>query len=222
MARRPPLARIRRDGSRDRRRSPRRTRRAARADRGRGRAARRGDARRRRARASRRSPTRAPAVALVDLHLPDDDGLSLCLRTRALPRAAAGGHLLGVRRRRPRRARRDRRRRRRAAQGGVAAGAARRRCAASCGRALDAARAAGGRRARWSRPTWRSSGMLAHGVARRRSRRRSGSTPSCARARRCGDAGASSAARAAPARRRVDRACENAGACPREIRSSRR
>jgi DNA-binding NarL/FixJ family response regulator len=25
-----------------------------------------------------------PAVALVDLHLPDDDGLSLCLRTRAL------------------------------------------------------------------------------------------------------------------------------------------
>ena len=27
----------------------------------------------------------APAVALVDLHLPDDDGLSLCLRTRALP-----------------------------------------------------------------------------------------------------------------------------------------
>jgi DNA-binding NarL/FixJ family response regulator len=26
-----------------------------------------------------------PAVALVDLHLPDDDGLSLCLRTRALP-----------------------------------------------------------------------------------------------------------------------------------------
>src|SRR5689334_12292246 len=27
-----------------------------------------------------------PAVALIDLHLPDDDGLSLCLRTRALPR----------------------------------------------------------------------------------------------------------------------------------------
>ena len=26
-----------------------------------------------------------PAVALVDLHLPDDDGLSLCLRTLALP-----------------------------------------------------------------------------------------------------------------------------------------
>jgi len=26
-----------------------------------------------------------PQVALVDLHLPDDDGLSLCLRTRALP-----------------------------------------------------------------------------------------------------------------------------------------
>ncbi|MDA0179126.1 response regulator transcription factor [Solirubrobacter phytolaccae] len=26
-----------------------------------------------------------PAVALVDLHLPDDDGLSLTLRTRALP-----------------------------------------------------------------------------------------------------------------------------------------
>ena len=26
-----------------------------------------------------------PAVALVDLHLPDDDGLSLCLRTRSLP-----------------------------------------------------------------------------------------------------------------------------------------
>src|SRR5687768_10196466 len=26
-----------------------------------------------------------PAVALVDLHLPDDDGLSLCLRTRTLP-----------------------------------------------------------------------------------------------------------------------------------------
>jgi DNA-binding NarL/FixJ family response regulator len=26
-----------------------------------------------------------PAVALIDLHLPDDDGLSLCLRTRALP-----------------------------------------------------------------------------------------------------------------------------------------
>jgi DNA-binding NarL/FixJ family response regulator len=26
-----------------------------------------------------------PDVALVDLHLPDDDGLSLCLRTRALP-----------------------------------------------------------------------------------------------------------------------------------------
>ncbi len=26
-----------------------------------------------------------PALALVDLHLPDDDGLSLCLRTRALP-----------------------------------------------------------------------------------------------------------------------------------------
>jgi DNA-binding NarL/FixJ family response regulator len=25
-----------------------------------------------------------PAVALVDLHLPDDDGLNLCLRTRAL------------------------------------------------------------------------------------------------------------------------------------------
>jgi DNA-binding NarL/FixJ family response regulator len=28
-----------------------------------------------------------PAVALVDFHLPDDDGLSLCLRTRALPEA---------------------------------------------------------------------------------------------------------------------------------------
>jgi DNA-binding NarL/FixJ family response regulator len=27
----------------------------------------------------------APDVALIDLHLPDDDGLSLCLRTRALP-----------------------------------------------------------------------------------------------------------------------------------------
>ena len=26
-----------------------------------------------------------PLVALVDLHLPDDDGLSLCLRTRSLP-----------------------------------------------------------------------------------------------------------------------------------------
>jgi DNA-binding NarL/FixJ family response regulator len=26
-----------------------------------------------------------PVVALVDLHLPDDDGLSLCLRTRSLP-----------------------------------------------------------------------------------------------------------------------------------------
>ena len=26
-----------------------------------------------------------PAVALIDLNLPDDDGLSLCLRTRALP-----------------------------------------------------------------------------------------------------------------------------------------
>jgi DNA-binding NarL/FixJ family response regulator len=26
-----------------------------------------------------------PQVALVDLHLPDDDGLSLCLRTQALP-----------------------------------------------------------------------------------------------------------------------------------------
>jgi DNA-binding NarL/FixJ family response regulator len=26
-----------------------------------------------------------PAAALVDLHLPDDDGLSLCLRTRSLP-----------------------------------------------------------------------------------------------------------------------------------------
>ena len=26
-----------------------------------------------------------PQVALVDLHLPDDDGLSLCLRTRSLP-----------------------------------------------------------------------------------------------------------------------------------------
>ena len=38
-----------------------------------------------RARASRRSPTRGPQVALVDLHLPDDDGLSLCLRTRSLP-----------------------------------------------------------------------------------------------------------------------------------------
>ena len=35
-----------------------------------------------------------PAVALIDLNLPDDDGLSLCLRTRALPAAAAGDHLL--------------------------------------------------------------------------------------------------------------------------------
>jgi DNA-binding NarL/FixJ family response regulator len=26
-----------------------------------------------------------PAVALIDLNLPDDDGLSLCLRTRTLP-----------------------------------------------------------------------------------------------------------------------------------------
>ncbi|MBE2317211.1 response regulator transcription factor [Solirubrobacter sp. CPCC 204708] len=26
-----------------------------------------------------------PDIALLDLHLPDDDGLSLCLRTRALP-----------------------------------------------------------------------------------------------------------------------------------------
>jgi DNA-binding NarL/FixJ family response regulator len=26
-----------------------------------------------------------PQVALIDLHLPDDDGLSLCLRTRSLP-----------------------------------------------------------------------------------------------------------------------------------------
>ena len=31
-----------------------------------------------------------PAVALVDLHLPDDDGLSLCLRTRSAAGAAAG------------------------------------------------------------------------------------------------------------------------------------
>jgi len=30
--------------------------------------------------------TTRPDVALVDLHLPDDDGLSLCLRTRALER----------------------------------------------------------------------------------------------------------------------------------------
>jgi DNA-binding NarL/FixJ family response regulator len=28
-----------------------------------------------------------PALALLDLHLPDDDGLSLCLRTRILPQA---------------------------------------------------------------------------------------------------------------------------------------
>ena len=28
-----------------------------------------------------------PDVALVDLHLPDDDGLSLCLRARSLPEA---------------------------------------------------------------------------------------------------------------------------------------
>jgi DNA-binding NarL/FixJ family response regulator len=28
-----------------------------------------------------------PALALLDLHLPDDDGLSLCLRTRTLPHA---------------------------------------------------------------------------------------------------------------------------------------
>ena len=28
-----------------------------------------------------------PALAVVDLHLPDDDGLSLCLRTRTLPQA---------------------------------------------------------------------------------------------------------------------------------------
>jgi DNA-binding NarL/FixJ family response regulator len=28
-----------------------------------------------------------PALALIDLHLPDDDGLSLCLRTRGLPDA---------------------------------------------------------------------------------------------------------------------------------------
>ena len=28
-----------------------------------------------------------PALALLDLHLPDDDGLSLCLRTRTLPQA---------------------------------------------------------------------------------------------------------------------------------------
>src|SRR3954468_21238889 len=27
-----------------------------------------------------------PELALIDLHLPDDDGLSLCLRTRALAR----------------------------------------------------------------------------------------------------------------------------------------
>ena len=41
-----------------------------------------------------------PAVALVDLHLPDDDGLSLCLRTRTSAAAAAGDHLLRLRRRR--------------------------------------------------------------------------------------------------------------------------
>jgi DNA-binding NarL/FixJ family response regulator len=29
-----------------------------------------------------------PALALIDLHLPDDDGLSLCLRTRTLPAPA--------------------------------------------------------------------------------------------------------------------------------------
>lgn len=45
-----------------------------------------------------------PAVALVDLHLPDDDGLSLCLRTRGLPApprviiySAFAGAGLGVR-----------------------------------------------------------------------------------------------------------------------------
>ena len=112
-----------------------------------------------------------PAVALVDLHLPDDDGLSLCLRTRALPAAAAGGHLLRVRRRR------------RSAVLAAIAGAdavlpksappraaARRAPRASRGRRWTRARC--GRSARASTPDDLAIlGMLAHGVGERGDRR---------------------------------------------------
>ena len=119
-----------------------------------------------------------PQVALVDLHLPDDDGLSLCLRTRSAAGAAARRHLLGVRRRRPGRPGRDRGRRRRAAEDRLAARADRRPARASCAR-------------RWTRAPCGPSASVA-GAARpgdprhagprsrprRRSRRRSGSSPS--------------------------------------------
>ena len=164
-----------------------------------------------------------PTVALLDLHLPDDDGLSLCLRTRALPapprvvlysafadaalavraviagadavvpKATAPGSLVALLRR--------------VGSGGVRP-------------ALDAQalRAAGERLEEGDLPIL---GMFAHGVAARRGGGHARDRARVADGAPLGDADAAGPVAAPPPRRRVTRAA-TMQACPREIRSSRR
>ena len=117
-----------------------------------------------------------PAVALIDLHLPDDDGLSLCLRTRALPEPPRVVIYSAVADDDARRAGRDRRRRGGGAEVGAAALAARRRSGAGSGRRSTRARCAPSAPA--SPPTtWRSWGCSPTASARRRSPPRWASEP---------------------------------------------
>ena len=162
-----------------------------------------------------------PAVALVDLHLPDDDGLSLCLRTRIAappPRVIIYSAF---------------------ADAGLAVRAAIAGAEGVLPKAtpprvlLDALRGAAGRRStpralravgeRLDAADLPILGMLAHGVGPRRSRPRSGWSRSGSRraAGRCSRASGRAGAAASP-RGRLSRCLRQCAACPREIRSSRR
>ena len=196
-------------GHRARRRSPRRSRRPARADRGRGRACASPPAPARRVRASRRSPTRGRSSRWSICTCPDDDGLSLCLRTRGAARAAAGDHLLRVRRRRSGGARRDRRRRGRAAEGHARRARCSTRCATARPRRWTPARCA--RSASGSIPDdLPILGMLAHGVGAREVAIDARARAGLARGAPLGDARAPRRRRAARIRSPPpSRACDN-------------
>ena len=129
------------------------------------------------AEAHERAQETRPNVVVLDHHLPDGDGVSLCLQLKTTYPEPGGGPVLGVRRRAPRGARHDRRRRRAREQERRSGRAAGRRTGGGqrFGRAALAVPggARGGRLAARSGATCRSSACCCTRPRPRRSRARS-------------------------------------------------